>query len=64
MKISQICGCSILTIIGILLLAVGFTGEVAYFKSAPGVPIYFGVLFLSLAAMSWSVTLAKPKDEY
>ncbi|AWR96782.2 hypothetical protein DFR86_03895 [Acidianus sulfidivorans JP7] len=62
MKITQICSCSILTIIGILLIILDAIGGIAYFKYSPDVLIYFGVLFLSISTISWGISLAKPID--
>lgn len=64
MKIVEICWCSVLTILGILLIVTSFIGGISYFKLAPSVPIYFGVLFLSLAGIAWTVSVAKQKEDY
>jgi len=64
MKITQICSCSILTILGILLLLSGIIGGISYFRYSPDVPIYLGILLLSLATISISISIANRQNEW
>ncbi|ARM75270.1 hypothetical protein [Acidianus manzaensis] len=62
MKITQICTCSILTLVGLVLLITGIIGGISYFKYSPDAPIYLGILLLSVSAVSWSINTSKPKE--
>ncbi|AWR93265.1 hypothetical protein [Acidianus brierleyi] len=64
MKITQICSCSILTILGIFLLLSGIIGGISYFRYSPDVPIYLGILLLSLATISISISIANRQNEW
>ncbi len=63
MKIAQICSCSILSILGVMLLILGIIGGISYFKYSPDAPIYLGILLLSLASVSIGVSITN-KSEY
>ncbi len=64
MGIVKVCGCSALGIAGALLILVSVFSKIAYFSHAPDVPIYLGVLLLTISGLSLSATMAKPQEDF
>jgi hypothetical protein len=51
MKILKVCSCGFLSFMGVLVMLLGITGELSYFKYSPDVPFYLGILLLTLASI-------------
>ncbi|MEM0113826.1 MAG: hypothetical protein QW699_01435 [Metallosphaera sp.] len=50
MKVKQICSCSLLAVLGIVIMIEGILGKITYFSESPDAPLYIGILLLTLAS--------------
>ncbi|MBW9140902.1 MAG: hypothetical protein K1T65_04250 [Candidatus Aramenus sp.] len=64
MRILRICGCGIVGIVGAFLILTSIFGQIAYFAHAPDVPLYLGVLLLTISGLSFSASLARPQEDF
>ncbi|BCS92313.1 hypothetical protein L3N51_01249 [Metallosphaera sp. J1] len=50
MKLKEICSCSALAVVGVLVMVFGLLGKIAYFNESPDAPLYIGILLLTIAS--------------
>ncbi|MCH1771056.1 MULTISPECIES: hypothetical protein [Metallosphaera] len=50
MKLKEICSCTALAVIGVLVMVAGLLGKIAYFSNSPDAPLYIGILLLTVAS--------------
>ncbi|QKQ98990.1 hypothetical protein GWK48_06625 [Metallosphaera tengchongensis] len=63
MKLKQICSCSILSLVGVLILIEGLLGRIGYFSSSPDAPLFIGILMLIVASFAGLSTKAPDNAE-